>query len=60
MNIRRAMTALFALAVLAGCGVDGAPVPPGSKDELSRAPNETPRIDGPTCGFASVHAGATL
>lgn len=52
--------AFAALVALAACGVDGAPIPPGSQDELAPARNQTPTTSGPIGGFSSVHAGAVL
>ncbi|SEL19575.1 hypothetical protein [Roseovarius nanhaiticus] len=57
----RLCTAMIALTLLAACGVDGAPIRPGSQDELAPAKNETPGTgSGPIGGFSSVHAGAVL
>jgi hypothetical protein len=51
---------LMALIALAGCGVDGEPIRPGSQDELAPARNETPATGGPIGGTVSVHTGAVL
>ncbi|MFX0542182.1 hypothetical protein ACEWPM_010680 [Roseovarius sp. S4756] len=56
----RLVTILAAVTALSACGVDGAPIRPGSQDELAPARNQTPVTSGPIGGTSSVHAGAVL
>ncbi|WP_171054484.1 hypothetical protein [Roseovarius arcticus] len=50
-----------ALAALAACGVDGAPIRPSSQDELAPAPNATPKAaNGVIGGTVSAHTATTL
>ena len=57
----RHLIALAALAALTACGVDGAPIRPGSQDELAPAPNATPKAaNGVLGGTVSAHTATTL
>ncbi|MFX0547467.1 hypothetical protein ACEWPL_018255 [Roseovarius sp. S1116L3] len=56
----RIVTILAVLSALAACGVDGAPIRPGSQDELAPARNQTPVTSGPIGGTSSVHTGMVL
>ncbi len=55
------LIALLTLAALAACGVDGAPIRPGSQDELAPARNDTPTAaNGVIGGSVSAHTATTL
>jgi len=52
---------LAALTALTACGVGGAPIKPGSQDELATPPNASPRpANGVIGGTMSVHTAAVL
>lgn len=57
----RAALTLICVAALAACGVDGEPVRPGDRDELTPPPNASPDAGGDWIGgTASMHTGARL
>jgi predicted small lipoprotein YifL len=52
---------IAAVTALAACGVDGAPIRPGSQNELAPARNATPApANGMIGGTMSVHTATTL
>ncbi|MEI4263035.1 hypothetical protein [Roseovarius sp. D0-M9] len=56
----RIVVILMALTAVSACGVDGAPIRPGSQDELAPAKNQRPVTSGPIGGTVSAHAGVVL